>query len=89
MLLRPLLCLVALFATASTEAPKRSKVVSTLLDAKWPSTPFVLETAEFLGDEGGEEAFWEVVDFLAEEEDNLERATDKEVYDRIVSFSSR
>lgn len=65
------------------------QVVSTLLEAKWSSTPFVLESAEFLGDESGNEAFWEAVEFLAEEEDNLGKISDKDLYERVLSFSSR
>ncbi len=84
-----LLCGLAAFVAGEGGQPKKSKVVSTLLDAKWPSTPFVLEAMEFLSDEAGNEAFWEAVDFLAEEEANLGKISDKELYDRTLSFSSR
>ncbi len=81
------LCLASCVSCESSG--KKGKVVSTLLDAKWASTPFWLEAAEYLAEEGGEEAFWEAMDFLAEEEGNLGKTSDRDLYDRVVSFAGR
>lgn len=70
------------------QGAKKSKMVTTLLDARWPSVPFVLEAAEFMAEENPR-FFWEVVDHLADEESILATKTDKEIYDQIISFCSR
>ena len=33
--------------------------------------------------------FWEMIEFLVEEESNIDKMTEKELYDKVVSFSSR
>nr|XP_015219145.1 PREDICTED: UDP-glucose:glycoprotein glucosyltransferase 2-like [Lepisosteus oculatus] len=38
-----------------------SKGVNVILSAKWPATPLLLETSEFIA-EDGEEKFWQFVD---------------------------
>ena len=71
-------------------ADKKPKIVSTLLNAKWSRTPFVLEAAEFLANENNE-YFWAFVDYLSES-DNVDLAskiTDEEMYERAITFSSR
>ncbi|KAF5892752.1 UDP-glucose:glycoprotein glucosyltransferase 2-like isoform X1, partial [Clarias magur] len=42
-----------------------SKGVTASLKAKWPMTPILLETSEFLG-EGGDDKFWQFVDTVKE-----------------------
>lgn len=84
------LCVLSLLlAHVSMSDVRRSKVVSTLLNAKWARTPFVLEAAEFLAEEN-DDYFWDLLDFMAEP-DNAEwiNLPDKEVYGKIMSFSSR
>ncbi len=69
---------------------KRSKVVSTLLNAKWSRTPFVLEAAEFLAEENSD-YFWAFLDYLAES-DNVDmeaKLKDEELYSRVITFASR
>lgn len=44
---------------------KKQKSVTTVIDAKWETTPLVLEMAEFLADEN-EFSFWEFVDQLSD-----------------------
>ena len=77
-------------ASESGSGAKRSskKLVTTLLNAKWASAPFVLEAAEFLAEENNQ-FFWEFIELLAEEENNLPGLSDKDVYDKLLSFSSR
>ena len=69
---------------------KKPKVVSTLLNAKWSRTPFVLEASEFLASENNE-YFWSFVDYFAEP-DNVDieaKITDEELYQRVITFCSR
>ncbi len=84
---------VALLDVASVlsvgQDSRRDKLVTTQLNAKWPSTPFTLEAAEFLAEEAGNEAFWHFVDFLVEHEEEGDRQTDREKYQGTVSFASR
>ncbi len=71
-------------------APKKSKVVTTLLNAKWARTPFHLEASEFLSDESSD-FFWSYLDYFAEP-DNLDlesKLNDEELYQRIITFASR
>ena len=68
--------------------PARKQIVSTVLNAKWSSTPFALETAEFLADVK-DDYFWAYLDFLAEDEIVHRKLTDEEFYDKLMTFSSR
>ena len=69
----------ALVVSASAAESKRSsgganrKPVTSLLTAKWASTPFHLEMSEFIADEDNG-AFWEMVDFFVEERDSIGRS---------------
>ena len=71
-------------------AEKKPKVVSTLLNAKWSRTPFVLEASEFLASENSD-TFWSFVDYFAEPDnvDIEERLTQEELYQRVITFCSR
>ena len=71
-------------------ADKKPKVVSTLLNAKWSRTPFVLEASEFLASENSD-TFWSFVDYFAEPDnvDIEERLTQEELYQRVITFCSR
>ncbi|XP_061549023.1 UDP-glucose:glycoprotein glucosyltransferase 2 isoform X5 [Phycodurus eques] len=59
-LLSPLLLLLNMQHTASA-----SKGVVASLKAKWHTTPFLLETSEFIGEDGNEK-FWQFVDTVKE-----------------------
>ena len=63
--------LVASASAASSSANR--KPVTSLLTAKWASTPFHLEMSEFVADEDNG-AFWEMVDFFVEEQDSIGRS---------------
>lgn len=82
---------LVIFVTAASETKtKKSKVVSTLLNAKWARTSFVLEAAEFLAEDNND-YFWALMDYLAEP-DNLDmeaKLTDEELYNRVITFCSR
>ncbi|KAJ8942875.1 hypothetical protein NQ314_009939 [Rhamnusium bicolor] len=43
---------------------KKSKSVTTLLEAKWEATPLVLEVAEYLADENVD-FYWSFIDSIA------------------------
>ena len=57
--------LVVSASAASSNANR--KPVTSLLTAKWASTPFHLEMSEFVADEDPN-AFWEMIDFFVEEQ---------------------
>ena len=83
------MCLVVGTGAGEPGSKKSSKkLVTTLLNAKWASAPFVLEAAEFLAEENNQ-FFWEFIELLVEEENNLPGMSDKDVYDKLLSFSSR
>lgn len=44
---------------------KRSKSVTTLLEAKWSVTPLVLEVAEYLADENFQ-LYWDYIDAISD-----------------------
>ncbi|CAH1398887.1 unnamed protein product [Nezara viridula] len=68
---------------------KKPKSVSTVIDAKWDSTPLVLEMAEFLADEN-ESFFWDYIDSISSLNPSLvEAGTDKEYYDRALNVSKK
>ncbi|XP_061697975.1 UDP-glucose:glycoprotein glucosyltransferase 2 isoform X2 [Syngnathoides biaculeatus] len=58
-----LLCLLMLFNAQHTAFASKGVVAS--LKAKWHSTPFLLETSEFIGEDGNEK-FWQFVDTVKE-----------------------
>ncbi|KAM9802668.1 UDP-glucose:glycoprotein glucosyltransferase 2 isoform 1-T1 [Syngnathus typhle] len=59
-ILQPLLLLMIMQHTASA-----SKGVTASLKAKWHATPYLLETSEFIGEDGNEK-FWQFVDTVKE-----------------------
>ena len=75
----------------TASATSKKKLVSTLLEAQWRQTPFVLEMAELLAekDKDNSRLFWETVDFLDGEAENRGVISDEELYKRAVSFASR
>ena len=86
-----LAALVAFSAVAdsSKKSTANRKPVTSFLSAKWSSTPFHLEMSEFVADEDSN-AFWEMVDFFVEERDSIGRSvSDREFYEKCVSFASR
>ena len=84
--------LSALVVSASAENKRTSgganrKPVTSLLTAKWASTPFHLEMSEFVADEDNG-AFWEMVDFFVEEIDSIGRSlSDRDEWISEVKFS--
>ena len=76
-------------AAESKKSTANRKPVTSFLTAKWSSTPFHLEMSEFVADEDSN-AFWEMVDFFVEERDSIGRSiSDREFYEKCVSFASR
>jgi UDP-glucose:glycoprotein glucosyltransferase len=52
------------FITEGNCRVKKSKSVTTLLEAKWETTPLVLEVVEYLGDESVD-FFWSFVNSIS------------------------
>lgn len=48
-----------------TKTSKKSKSVTTLLEAKWSVTPLVLEVAEYLADENFQ-LYWDYIDAISD-----------------------
>ena len=72
-------------ASAASSSANR-KPVTSLLTAKWASTPFHLEMSEFVADEDNG-AFWEMVDFFVEERDSIGRSlSDRDEWIQKSSF---
>ena len=67
---------------------QRKQSITTVLNAKWSSTPFALEISEFLNDIKSD-YFWEYLEYLSENEIVEGKFTDKEFYDKLIEFSSR
>lgn len=57
-----ILCILLSFALNAKT--KKSKAITTLLDAKWDVTPLVLETAEYLADENVD-FYWSFIDSIS------------------------
>ncbi|KAK9738964.1 Thioredoxin-like domain [Popillia japonica] len=67
---------------------KKSKSVTTLLEAKWEVTPVVLEVAEYLADENID-YYWSFIDSVCNLNPPLvELKTDKEKYDTVMKLAS-
>ncbi|XP_045201595.2 UDP-glucose:glycoprotein glucosyltransferase 1-like isoform X2 [Mercenaria mercenaria] len=67
----------------------KPKYVSVNLEAKWSSTPMLLEASEFLASEGNDN-FWGFVGRIAELNPELvAQETDKAMYHLVQKFSSR
>lgn len=58
------LALIICLVDISEAKTKKSKSVTTLLEAKWLSTPLVLEVAEYLADENVD-YYWSFIDSLS------------------------
>ncbi|CAH1979814.1 unnamed protein product [Acanthoscelides obtectus] len=68
---------------------KKTKSVTTLLEAKWGATPLVLETAEYLADENPN-FFWDFVSSISSLNPPLKTIdNDKSQYETILSHASR
>lgn len=52
---------------------RNNKYVTTLINAKWQNTPFVLEVAEYLNDENPN-YFWKFVDEVSGRSSDFKRA---------------
>ncbi|XP_028131393.1 UDP-glucose:glycoprotein glucosyltransferase [Diabrotica virgifera virgifera] len=68
---------------------KKSKSVTTLLEAKWQATPLVLETAEYLADENID-FFWGFVDSISSLETPLSSiGSEHEQYKTVIKHASK
>lgn len=67
----------------------KSKTISVNLDAKWKSTPILLEASEFLASEGNEN-FWGFVNRISGlDPDLIQQESDEAMYHLVQKFSSR
>ncbi|XP_065333723.1 UDP-glucose:glycoprotein glucosyltransferase isoform X1 [Cloeon dipterum] len=63
---------------------KKSKSVTTQIEAKWASTPFLLETAEYLAEESPE-LMWKFIDFINDiDPKSIPKLSEKEWYEIII-----
>ncbi|XP_065164353.1 UDP-glucose:glycoprotein glucosyltransferase isoform X2 [Atheta coriaria] len=86
-----LFVLVTLVYTVSNgdAKTKKSKFVTTLLDAQWDATPLVLEVAEYLKDENVD-YYWQFVDSIGGLKPPLnEIGNDKKRYDIILQHAAK
>ncbi|XP_013397541.1 UDP-glucose:glycoprotein glucosyltransferase 1-like, partial [Lingula anatina] len=84
-----LVLLVILVLHACSEVDAKSKFVSVSLDAKWESTPLMLETSVFLAKESNA-MFWAFVDTVAEANTaDRQDKEPKEVYEMILSIAEK
>ncbi|CAG0895192.1 unnamed protein product [Darwinula stevensoni] len=68
---------------------KKHKWVSASVDARWQSTPWLLEASEFLHDERPD-LFWRFADALADlDPESLQLKTDKEYFETVVGLARR
>ncbi|KAK9879740.1 hypothetical protein WA026_006800 [Henosepilachna vigintioctopunctata] len=68
---------------------KKSKSVTTLLDAKWNTTPLLLEVAEYLADENVD-FYWNFVDSVSKLNPPFnELGTDQSKYDTILKLAGK
>ncbi|KAI4464405.1 udp-glucose glycoprotein:glucosyltransferase [Holotrichia oblita] len=80
-----ILCLQFINVFART---KKSKTVTTLLEAKWEVTPVVLEVAEYLADENID-YYWSFIDSVCNLNPPLvQLESDKEKYDTVMKLAS-
>ena len=84
-----ILLICATHALGQNQKDKKSKIVTTVLNTKWSNTPLVLEAAEFLAEESSE-YFWDFLDYLSDKQSiDLKRLSAQEIYESVISFSSR
>ncbi|CAH0557003.1 unnamed protein product [Brassicogethes aeneus] len=68
---------------------KKSKSVTTLLEAKWETTPLVLETVEYLADENID-FYWRFIDSISNLKTPLQNIeNDREKYNVIIQEASK
>ncbi|XP_074027064.1 UDP-glucose-glycoprotein glucosyltransferase [Leptinotarsa decemlineata] len=68
---------------------KKSKSVTTLLEAKWEATPLVLEVAEYLADEN-EDFYWNFIDAISSLEPPLTSIeNDRDQYHKVMGLTSK
>lgn len=68
---------------------KKSKSVTTLLEAKWSATPLLLEVAEYLADENVD-FYWNFIDSICRLNPPLnERENDKLKYDAVIDIAGK
>ncbi|KAL3281194.1 hypothetical protein HHI36_004410 [Cryptolaemus montrouzieri] len=68
---------------------KKSKSVTTFLEAKWEATPLLLEVAEYLADENVD-FYWNFIDSVSSLNPSLsELGTEKEKYETVVKLAGK
>lgn len=74
-------------ASETADAPKgKTRTVSTLLNAKWNSTPTALEIAEFMNDEDPS-YFWSFLEDISRNTDDFSKSMFSVVYLNSLLFS--
>ncbi|KAL3846980.1 hypothetical protein ACJMK2_017920, partial [Sinanodonta woodiana] len=71
------------------ETAGKSKFVSVNMNAKWPSTPMMLEASEFLAKDSSEDFWGFVTNVASVKPELLAEETDKDVYQMILQFASK
>ncbi|GAB6021676.1 hypothetical protein CHUAL_004257 [Chamberlinius hualienensis] len=67
----------------------KNKIISASLDAKWMSTPIILEISEYLAEENSN-LFWDYVDRIAELDPAfLHKGSDRDYYELILNEASK
>ncbi|XP_063978446.1 UDP-glucose:glycoprotein glucosyltransferase isoform X2 [Diachasmimorpha longicaudata] len=86
-----IVCLLLVSSNTASLDKKRSKYVTTLINANWRDTPIILEAAEYLNDKNPN-YFWKFIDTVSRPNDanalEAHEATDKERYDRLINHTS-
>ncbi|XP_044750165.1 UDP-glucose:glycoprotein glucosyltransferase [Coccinella septempunctata] len=81
--------LCVLFVSTINAKNKKSKSVTTLLEAKWEATPLLLEVAEYLADENVD-FYWNFIDSICKLNPPLnERENDKAKYDAVIEIAGK
>ncbi|XP_015109415.1 UDP-glucose:glycoprotein glucosyltransferase isoform X2 [Diachasma alloeum] len=86
-----IICLLLVSSNTASPGKKRSKYVTTLINANWRDTPIILEAAEYLNDKNPN-YFWKFIDTVSRNSDanalDAHEETDKERYDRLINHTS-
>nr|XP_018911723.1 PREDICTED: UDP-glucose:glycoprotein glucosyltransferase [Bemisia tabaci] len=84
----PFVLAVLLLLFVASDAKKKPKSVTTVIDAKWEETPVVLEISEFIAEESND-LFWKFVEAVnALEPPLIDLETDKQKYDVAIAVAS-
>lgn len=85
--LRPFLLVITLIVISVGSVRQKTKIVTTLIDAKWEVTPIVLEVAEYIGDESIDD-YWSFIDDISNlKPDLVELDSDKLQYEKALEVN--